>query len=303
MLQIPDPPKAVTDRLLETARRELGKADGDCPSELFHFTDAAGLLGILTHRTIWASFVESLNDASEVQHGVALARDILENDPPDVDAGFRSIVVRFLDPAEADPVFRIEWRPFVVSFCERADLAVHWLHYGRDGTGYALGFDRGIAQQPFELFRVVYDAAEQTAQIQNLTRAMFATLQDLSRSSDADGLPYVAGHITASFLRALAVRFKHHSFAAEREWRLITHDLLIQGKRLEEGVPLGTCFRTVSGRIVPYKPYTPSMFAPSRLVVGASAVMACSDHALAQLLETAGCPAIPVIRSTVPVRP
>jgi len=109
--------------------------------------------------------------------------------------------------------------------------------------------------------------------------------------------------MTASFLRALAVRFKHQSFAAEREWRLIAHDFLIHGKRLEEGVALETCYRTIGSRIVPYKRYVPSAFAPSRLVVGASAAMACRDHALTQLLETAGCPAIPVTRSTVPVRP
>lgn len=299
----PDPPQFVNDRLVETARRELRKASGECPSELFHFTDAAGLLGILRHRTIWASFVESLNDASEVEYGVALARTVLEQEPADVDAAFRAIVVRFLDPIEADSVFRIEWRPFVVSFCERADLAVHWLHYGRDGTGYAIGFDRGIAQSPFELFRVVYDTAEQSAQIRSLTRAMFATLQDVSRSVAVDGLADVAAHMTASFLRALAVRFKHDSFAAEQEWRLITHDLLIHGTRQDEGPAIETCYRTIGGRIVPYKPYAPPLFAPSRLVVGASAAMACRDHALAQLLETAGCPAIPVMRSTVPVRP
>src|SRR5262245_27640205 len=136
MLQIPDPPRFVVDRLVETARRELRHARDECPPELFHFTDAAGLLGILTNRTIWASFVESLNDVSEMQYGIALARTVLESEPADVDPAFRSTVVRFLDPAEADSVFRVEWRPFVVSFCERVDLAVHWLHYGRDGTGY-----------------------------------------------------------------------------------------------------------------------------------------------------------------------
>jgi len=299
----PETPKIVNDRLVETARRELQRTRVECPSELFHFTDAAGLLGILTKRTIWASFVESLNDSSEIQYGVALARTILQNEPADVDAGFRATVVTFLDPAVADSVFRVEWRPFVVSFCERVDLAVHWLHYGRDGTGYALGFDQGIEQPPFELFRIVYDAAEQSAQIQSLTRAMFAALQDVSRGTAVDGLTDVVAHMTASFLRALAVRFKHHSFAAEREWRLITHDFLIHGKRVEESVPLETCYRTAGGRIVPYKPFAPSVFAPSRLVLGASAAMACTDLALAQLLETAGCAAIPVIRSTVPVRP
>jgi hypothetical protein len=247
--------------------------------------------------------VESLNDASEVQHGVALARAVLAQEPADVDESFRACVVKFLNPAEADSVFRIEWRPFVVSFCARADLAVHWLHYGRDGTGYAIGFKEGIEQSPFELFEVVYDTAEQTAQILDFTRAMFAALQDISRSIAVPGLSDVAAHMTASFLRSLVVRFKHHSFAAEAEWRLITHDLLIHGKRHDDLAPLETCYRTIGGRIVPYKRYAPSAFAPSQLVIGASAAISRGDRGLMQLLETAGCPAIPVIRSTVPVRP
>ena len=111
----------------------------------------------------------------------------------------------------------------------------------------------------------------------------------------------VSAVIAASVWPACAAA--HHSFAAESEWRLITHELLIHGRRVDEGVPLDTSYRTVGGRIIPYKRFTPSTFGPSRLVVGASAAMACTDHALIQLLETAGCPGIPVIRSTVPVRP
>jgi hypothetical protein len=30
---------------------------------------------------------------------------------------------------------------YVISFCSRTDRSVHWLHYGRQGTGFALGFD------------------------------------------------------------------------------------------------------------------------------------------------------------------
>ena len=67
---------------------------------------------------------------------------------------------------------------------------MHWFHYGRDGTGYALGFDRAIEQAPFELWKVVYDPVEQATQIQDLTRAMFATLQDVLRGTVVDGLEY-----------------------------------------------------------------------------------------------------------------
>lgn len=45
------------------------------PEELFHYTTALGLHGILTEMAIWATDVSCMNDASEgtYAHGVALA--------------------------------------------------------------------------------------------------------------------------------------------------------------------------------------------------------------------------------------
>ena len=201
-------------------------------------------------------------------------------------------------------IVRLEWRPFVLSFCDSADSAVHWLHYGRGGTGYALAFDpRLIEQAPFDLYGVIYDPARQSAAIQSLVRVMFATTQELRAAAASPELSEIAAHMTATYLRALAVRFKHPSFRAEGEWRLITHDLLIDGQPVEDGIPLDTLYRTVAGRIVPYKEYSPTGFDPSRLVMGASAAMTAHDRGLAQLLEAAGCATLRVSRSAVAVRP
>ena len=87
--------------------------------------------------------------------------------------------------------------------------------------------------------------------------------------------------MTATYLRALAVRFKHPAFEAENEWRLITHDLLVDGKLVKGGIDLQTFYRAVFGRARPYKEFAPT---------------------LVQLLEGADCAGLPMERSNIPVR-
>lgn len=96
---------------------------------------------------------------------------------------------------------------------------------------------------------------------------------------------------------------KHPAFEGEDEWRLITRDILQNGEPVKGGTELQNFYRAVFGRIVPYKVYAPTPFRPSRLVIGPSAAMAPHDPPLALLLEDAGCPNLPMERSSIPVRP
>ncbi len=65
------------------------------PSRLFHFTDAAGVVGILTGKQFWASLAVSQNDQSEVvwaaQVAMALTSDSIVGDPE-----FNAALQRFL---------------------------------------------------------------------------------------------------------------------------------------------------------------------------------------------------------------
>ena len=45
---------------------------------LFHYTDMAGLLGILRTETIWFTSIFHLNDPSELAYGIDIALGILE---------------------------------------------------------------------------------------------------------------------------------------------------------------------------------------------------------------------------------
>jgi hypothetical protein len=48
---------------------KIVKQDDAIP-DLFHYTDANGLLGILRSRSLWATHFQSLNDTSEMHYAI-----------------------------------------------------------------------------------------------------------------------------------------------------------------------------------------------------------------------------------------
>ena len=56
---------------------KIARPEEEAPA-LFHYTDAAGLLGILKSRSLWATDFRSLNDASEMHYGMDLAHGLIK---------------------------------------------------------------------------------------------------------------------------------------------------------------------------------------------------------------------------------
>jgi hypothetical protein len=95
---------------------------------------------------------------------------------------------------------------------------------------------------------------------------------------------------------------KDSAFAAEEEWRLITHDL--RGGRIpaEHLVPLPMGYRTTSDRVVPFQELVFDHLPAREIVLGWSAAMEPGDLGLDELMRNT-CGSLDVRRSTVPVRP
>ena len=51
--------------------------DDDLPEDLYHYTDAGGLHGILKSNTLWATHAAYLNDSQEFIYGTDLVRQEL----------------------------------------------------------------------------------------------------------------------------------------------------------------------------------------------------------------------------------
>lgn len=139
--------------------------------KLYHFTSPEGLAGILNSRSIWATLATGLGDSKELLHFLRPKENRPDQSRPlsrfqtGKDLIFGDLLV---DPAE-DPVGA--WRqargPFLVCFCpadcwEAVDDLYFWRTFGREGKGYALGFEpRATKAPPVRSMgiarRVIYD--------------------------------------------------------------------------------------------------------------------------------------------------
>jgi hypothetical protein len=255
---------------------------------------------------MWASLATSLNDPSEVSHGLQCARNRIERYDGPIDKNFVLRIGHLLEPGNVRQAFRMEFSPYIISFCARVDSALHWLHYGRSGTGVAIGFDsKSVQRKPFDLFKVVYDEREQRTLVDTVMESTATCLQqNLPKvtGSEVTDLIDVAAHIASARLWAVAPLMKNQSFAPEEEWRLITYDVKGERVRSKYLTPLPMGYRTVSGRVVPYQELVFDQLPAIEIVLGWSAAMSPDDPGLAQLLRgTSG--DVKIRRSPVPVRP
>lgn len=226
-------------------------------------------------------------------------------------------ILTFLDTPNVPEELRLEVKTFVISFCARIDKSGHWLHYGRGGDGFALGFEPGTLQQvPFDLARVLYQENEQRNAIERIIDNVERTLTNVVSSASREQQLHatrVGAHMVAAHLWALAPRLKNPAFGEEEEWRLLMYQLMggpqlqLKGRRFGNGraIPLQKGYRPVDGRIVPHQVLS---FSETRLplveiVLGASLTIEPDDPGLRFFLEDL-MPDQPIrlMRSDVPVR-
>jgi hypothetical protein len=216
-------------------------------------------------------------------------------------------VETFLDRSKSPAEWGMEWRAYIVSFCAVADTALQWLHYGHNGSGVAIGFDAELIEvKPFDLFPVLYDMGQQDA----LLRDILVTIDDLLVKlvptvppQDRDLLVLMASDLAANHVWMVAPRMKHPAFKGEQEWRLVTYEPRGKGVPPGFGVNMPVDFRTVAGRVVPYKKFKFEKLPALEIVLGASSPIQDNDQALAVLMEESIATHLPVSRSSVTVRP
>jgi hypothetical protein len=287
-----------------------GLAASPPPNRLYHFTECEGLVSILHTRSLRASLATGMSDDSEVRHGVTRARQLLSNGAADVAPAFRARVAHFLEPGHTFADNPVGFHAYVISFCSRMDRSVHWLHYGRQGTGFALGFDvNHLPHRPFQLVQVVYDEAQQDRILSSIVECAWKPLADIAlrdpETTIENRIFDEAARSVAAHLRMAAPALKSRVFADEEEWRLITYDLPdSRGRNDVSATGLPKRFRVMAGRIVPHVELHFDELPLTEIVLGANVPMDVDDPALSILLRESGIDqSIAVNRSPVPLRP
>jgi hypothetical protein len=251
------------------------------PGVLYHYTDQAGLLGILRTRAIWLTDIRLLNDEAEFTYTYRLGSQVLEG----ISSLFATPEEQALHGAmlEAHRLAPLSYSAYVASFCESGDLLSQWRGYGGRGAGYAIGFSpnylirHSLSSHTF-LVRCEYDPPVQVRifheSVIRLLKAFRSRCSDQPTASETRDL-FAAGYLV--LLMWAAAAFKDPAFKEEAEWRLV---------RIEGNTDVPLEFRPGPACPIPYVP-GPLAHAGTPLELEALIVGPHRERALAQNVITA----------------
>lgn len=225
--------------------------------ELFHYTSHEGLLGILNNDKIWATYIEYLNDSTELRYALNLAIEELNNrfEQANNDREQEKLDC-LIDEIKTHRIMNIS----VSCLTERRDLLSQWRAYGGKGSGYSIGFNvNNLIKQSssnsndFNLVKVEYDFENQK---KIMSKFIDETLSEdfntnpgrlLPESVNDEGIREITllvckkGGAFIKNLYSIAPCLKDPSFKEECEWRLISKIHIKDA-----------CFRINKTMLVPY---------------------------------------------------
>jgi hypothetical protein len=194
------------------------------PPRLSHYTDAAGLCGIVRSGSLWATHIYYLNDSLEFKYGSQVINNIFTHE---IDSSQGQITQRLRRLQECYQGHFAIWEsladPYVVCFCEAGNLLSQWRAYATNGSGFAIEFEPARLIQALErdpeisenskLLKVLYDDNEQ----RQFTKL---AIDQLVKAFDAHPEQEVLDSVPLVFSE-MSLCFKHRAFAEEDEWRLV----------------------------------------------------------------------------------
>ena len=325
----------------DVSRRHRSRARRLADEEplVWHYTNAAGLLGILKHREVWLTHQQHLNDASEIKYGEQVAWDALgtfmqtpeqcwpgAEDHPYGWEDFLQEISRQVAPGGRFQRFA---DTAMACFSREPDLATQWLLYGDGGRGFALGFklaflaELATANPNVQVEEVCYDG---DGQEDEAYEAIGLALLPYWRRFDSgegwtDELALAALSTATLALTRAVPRWKNPGFRAEREVRLVEDCFRLERlKSVHLRMPLVEAVlrdrhkkgldrysvRSSGGRLVPYLEVP--LAGPANEWLGAIRVGPCRDfqrdEAVVRLmLAQANGVKVEVTQSSAPIAP
>ncbi|MCP8634024.1 DUF2971 domain-containing protein [Pseudomonas mosselii] len=266
----------------------------------YHYTDAAGLLGIIQNGRLWATDLRFLNDPSEGTYLPERLLELMALKPGGIN-DIEQKIIEGVKNALLSP--RSNYPAFCVSLSADGDLLSQWRGYGDFGKGYAIGLNLGfdsVHPQVANFYDVVYG----DDQFMDLA----VDLLDLFASATPKWSDMMYGEWAAT-LSVIAKSFKHQGYSEEQESRLIC-------SRSGDGVDLFTNelplkFRAKGSDLIPYIPMSLGLLADGdeprlpiqRIVVGPGVNFERNYSSIADLLKANSYENVIVERSAIPFRP
>jgi Protein of unknown function (DUF2971) len=302
--------QAWTDRQMESVQKKTAVS-----KPLYHYTDAAGLKGIIANQVFWLTDFRHLNDPTEMHHGMSLARPLINAGAIKRDRA--GLLYSMLEDLFTFRNFSTVFSFFVACFTRKRDDLGQWRLYADDGRGFAIGLSprlfavkTRLGKVPTEnvfVSPVFYDNAKTIRRhrepIEQAVAIFLLACNYAHRhlKHSETGVPFLrelALQVIASPLIWNCLTCKHSGYRAEDEVRLI-----VLGQRLKFKKYRRT--RQRNGKAVPYiESHMPLHDKNSiyEIIIGPAAP-ANAETYVKKVLKDAGIKfPIPIRRSKLPYR-
>ena len=271
---------------------------------LYHFTDFAGLEGILRTRSLWATLATALEDISEIKYALEIAKKMLKEHESNNNSSLLGETVPLLDPDDSRILDILGMKTYIVSLRITADEKAHWETYGRAGKGFAIAFAlKPLVIPGVLLLPVLYDQVAQNKLFHDFVESNLKLYGELLHGCPREkswALRQRAINYMALGFWILAPILKNPSYCVEKEWRLIVCDLENVQVQYGRGLSKEVKMRRINNRDIPYKVIQYNTLPIVCLELGPNTVVDENNETLKQLLKdaTSGFN-VPVVRSKV----
>lgn len=218
----------------------------DRPDILWHYTNAAGFLGIVRSGKLWATNTDYLNDSSEIRHARRLVLKAVFDSHSDALSREEHEMLNFLCECMGSEATR---PVFVTSLSAAKNELSQWRAYGGSSGSFALGFHvtslltaiGNNTETRFNLYKCIYEESSSSALCQKFVEGLLEDfrVQRAALRPGANDYQEMTDlvHEAVRVFDTLAPLIKHPDFTAEAEWRLVSDpvDLKKRPIRLREG--------------------------------------------------------------------
>lgn len=187
---------------------------------VYHYTSAAGLIGILSSGLIRGTNASFLNDTSEIEYGLSICMKVLEEERAARTLKVeRTVIERVIEMMHDDTV---PDEVYITSFSARRDVLSQWRAYGSADGRFCVGFqlsqfsERDFLQMPRP---VEYSLPNQREQVRH---AIDLTCEAAAEAGNDVRLAWSCATSLTFHLRRIMCGFKHSGFDEEQEWRSVT---------------------------------------------------------------------------------
>lgn len=203
------------------------------PTKLYHYTDLASFIGIVSNNEFWLSNLYFQNDKHEYQLGLNLFRDSLKTFKRKYSDNKKITI--FLNTLDSGLNLIENCGVYTLSLSEESDLLSQWRGYADNCRGVRLELSAFLEQieKGVQLLPCLYRNEEHVEYVSYLLEHsinLFNTTKENGKTNKNDFLeeekPYSdaiekAGNYFISTVNVACSIIKHGSFSEEREWRLI----------------------------------------------------------------------------------